>query len=201
LPQLISMPPYMVVFRGSAKTNPGGNNGNRDNYIFGDSRITGSAELDIPMELRMNNLQFTDTVDNFLQLDESESDNPFDPDDFEFLRINIYAENGFPAGISVSLTLYDPESKINRSTVEAEDILEPATVDGNGRATSPSVSTSTIDITREFWDSVDQADNIIFKFTLNTTEGGLKNVKIYSDYRISFSAGILVKPGIKFKLD
>ncbi len=200
LPALISMPPYRVVFRGTARMNPGGNNGSRDNYIFGNSRLTGSLDVDIPLELRMNNLHFTDTVDNFLRLDDTE-DNPVDPDDFEFMKISIHAENGFPAGVSVSLILYDSEARINRSTVKADEVLKPAPVDNTGRATIPSESTVSIEITREFWDSVDQSDSIILMFTMNTTDGGSKDVKIYSDYRIRFTTGLVVKPDLKFNPD
>jgi hypothetical protein len=181
--------------------NPQGNTGNRDNYIFGNSRITGSLDVDIPLELRMNNLQFTDTVDNFLRIDETDKEDPADPDDFEFMKINIHAGNGFPAGVSVSLILYDSEARVNRSTIEAKEVLKPAPVDNNGLVTAPAESSATIEITREFWDSVDQSDSIIFKFTMNTTGDGSKDVKIYSDYRINFTASMVVKPDLKFKFD
>jgi len=201
LNQLFSMPPYMIVMAGSARMNPQGNNGSRNNYIFGNSRISGSLEIDLPMEFRMNNLQFTDTVDNNLPIDDSDGDNPFDPGDFEFLRIIINAENGFPAGISVSMILYDTENKINLHSVHANDILTPANVDNSGRVTTPSVSSVNIDIPGEFWDDVDQSGNIIFVFTLNSTGNGTKDVKIYSDYRINFTAGIVVRPDLKFNLN
>lgn len=200
LPALISMPPHMIILRGTARMNPAGNNGSHDNYIFGNSRLSGSLDVDIPLELRMNNLQFTDTVDNFLRLDET-GDNPVDPDDFEFMKISVYAENGFPAGVSLSLILYDSELRINRSTVTADDVLKPAPVDDSGRVTTPAESDVTIEIPREFWDSVDQSDKIILVFSMNTTWSGSKDVKIYSDYRIRFSAGLVVKPDLKFKAD
>ena len=200
LPELISMPPEMVRFSGSAKMNPLGNTGSRDNYIFGDSRFLGSLEVEIPMEFRINNLQFTDTVDNFLQIEDSDDDTPVNPDDFEFLRIDITAENGFPLGVSVSITLYDSVAKVNRSTVEADKVMEPAPVDGNGRVTEPKECSASIEITREFWNSVDISDKIIFRFTMITTDNGTKDVKIYSDYKIDFKASLVLKPDIKFDL-
>ena len=201
LPALISMPPHRLVFRGTARMNPQGKTGRYDNYIFGNSRMTGSLDVNIPLELRMNNLQFTDTVDNFLNMDDADRENPVDPDDFEFMKIYIHAENGFPAGISVSLMLYDSEARVNRSTIEAKEVLKPAPVDNSGRVTAPAESDATIEITREFWDSVDQSDSMIFKFTMNTTGNGSKDVKIYSDYRINFTAGMVVKPDLKIKFD
>ena len=200
LPELISMPPEMVRFSGSAKMNPLGNTGSRDNYIFGDSRFLGSLEVEIPMEFRINNLQFTDTVDNFLQIEDSDDDTPVNPDDFEFLRIDITAENGFPLGVSVSITLYDSVAKVNRSTVEADKVMEPAPVDSNGRVTEPKECSASIEITREFWNSVDISDKIIFRFTMITTDNGTKDVKIYSDYKIDFKARLVLKPDIKFDL-
>jgi hypothetical protein len=200
LPELVSMPPEIIRFSGSAKMNPQGNTGSRDNYVFGDSRFIGSLEIEIPMELRMTSLQFADTVDNFLQLEDSEDGNPVDPDDFEFLRIDINAENGFPVGVSLSIILYDSVAGVNRSTVDAENILEPAPVDINGRVTNPVECNTSIEITREFWDSVDLSDKIIFKFTMNTTDNGSKDVKIYSDYKINFNASLVLKPDLKFDL-
>jgi hypothetical protein len=200
LPELISMPPEKVRFSGSAKMNPLGNTGSRDNYIFGGSRFLGSLEVEIPMEFRINNLQFTDTVDNFLQIEDSDEDSPVDPDDFEFLRIDITAENGFPLGVSVSVILYDPVAKVNRSTVEADKVLEPAPVDSNGHVTEPKECSASIEITREFWNSVDISDKIIFRFTMITTDNGTKDVKIYSDYKIDFKASLVLKPDIKFDL-
>ncbi len=44
------------------------------------------------------------------------------------------------------------------------------------------------------------ADKIIFKFTMNTTDNGSKDVKIYSDYKIDFKASLVLKPDIKFDL-
>jgi len=200
LPELVSMPPEIIRFSGSAKMNPQGNTGSRDNYVFGDSRFIGSLEIEIPMELRMTSLQFADTVDNFLQIEDSEDGNPVDPDDFEFLRIDINAENGFPVGVSLSIILYDSVAGVNRSTVDAENILEPAPVDNNGRVTNPVECNTSIEITREFWDSVDLSDKIIFKFTMNTTDNGSKDVKIYSDYKINFNASLVLKPDLKFDL-
>ena len=200
LPELISMPPEKIPFSGSSVMNPLGNDGSRDNYIFGDSRFVGSLEVEVPMELRINNLQFTDTVDNFMQNDDPDADSPVNPEDFEFLRIDIDAENGFPLGVSLSMTLYDSATHVNKCTIDAADVLEPAPVDINGKVTEPMHCSTSIEITREFWNSINVADKIIFRFTLVSTDDGSKDVKIYSDYSIDFKAAIVLKPDIKLDL-
>ena len=197
LPELISLPPANLVFSGAAIMNPLGNNGLRNNYIYGESRFLASAELEIPMEFRMNNLQFTDTLDNFLKEDE-ESDNPIKPENFELLQLDLTAKNGFPLGVSVKMSLYDEKTRTIKSTIDATSLLGPAPVDANGRANGVKETTTNLKLTKDFFDAVKSADKIIVWFTLNTTSSMAADVKIYSDYRIDFKADVIVKPDIIF---
>jgi hypothetical protein len=199
LPELVSMPPEKIRFSGSMVMNPLGNTGSRNNYLFGNSRFHSDLEIEVPLEFRIDDLQFTDTTKNFLQLKDS-SDSPLNPEDFEFLRIDIDAENGFPLGVSLSMILFDTLTMQNVDTIDAGALLEPASVDANGRVTQPRTCSASIDIDRHFWESTDIADKIIFSFTLNTTDGGTKDVKIYSDYAIDFKAALVLKPDIRFNL-
>jgi hypothetical protein len=199
LPELVSMPPEKVRFGGTVTMNPQGNTGTRNNYLFSDSRLIGSLEIEIPLELRISNLQFTDTVDNFLQTKDSDNSH-FRPEDFEFLRIDIKAENGFPLGVSLSMILYNSATNVKEYTIDANDILEPAPVDAAGKVTTPAECTASIEFPEDFWNSVDSADKIIFRFALKSTGNGSKDVKIYSDYRINYKAIIVLKPDIRFEL-
>ena len=198
LPQLISMPPERIIFSGDAKMNPLGNTGSRDNYLFGDSHFLANMEIEVPLEFRLNNLQFADTVDNFMK--DKTGDSPIKPEDFEFLRIDITAENGFPLGVSLSMILYDSTTAAHKCTIDATDMLKPAPVDANGKVTGPISCATSILVPREFWTAIDHADKIIFKFTMNTTDNGSKDVKIYSDYKINFKAALVLKPDIKIDL-
>ncbi|TAL76031.1 MAG: hypothetical protein EPN88_03135 [Bacteroidetes bacterium] len=194
LPALISMPPELIRFSGTAKMNPAGNNGLRNNYVYGDSRFLGSLEIAVPMQFKINNLQFTDTLDNFMK-SSTGSNNSVKPENFELMRVDITAKNGFPLGVSLKMSLYDPLTKTIKSTVNATDILKPAPVDSNGKATGVTESTTHLEFTKQFFSSISKADKIIFQFTLNTT--GTSDIMIYSDYRIDFNAALVVKPEIK----
>jgi hypothetical protein len=196
LPDLISMPPEKIIFSGSAVMNPAGNTGTRDNYLFNSSHFLGNLEVEVPLEFRLNNLQFEDTVKNFMK----DIDSPIKPDDFEFLRVDITADNGFPLGVSLSMVLYNSASKAHISTIDATDVLKAAPVDANGKVTAPMSTATSITISRAFWNSIDAADKIIFNFSMNTTDAGTKDVKIYSDYKINFKAALVLKPDIKFNL-
>jgi hypothetical protein len=200
LPALISLPPEVIRFTGSTRMNPTtGASTLRNNYVFGNSRFLGSAEIEVPLEFRMNNLQFTDTVENFLADDDSGDDSEIKPEDFEMLRVDITAKNGFPLGVSLQMSLYDPISQKVLNTVTATDMLKPAPVDANGKSSGVSETSVSIEFTKDFFNSVDKADEIIFRFTLNTTDNGAKDVKIYSDYSIDFKAALVVKADINLK--
>jgi hypothetical protein len=197
LPQLISIPPDAILYSGTVKMNPAGDPSHlRNNYVFGNSRIFGALEVEVPMEFSLNNLQFTKTVDNFLKSD-NKDDNSIKPEDFKLLRVDIIAKNGFPLGASLKMSLLDTVTNKIKSTVTATGILLPAPVDNNGKVTGVTETKTSIEFTQEFFSSIDKADQIVFSFTLNTTGNGSKEIKIYSDYTIDFKAALVVKPDIK----
>jgi hypothetical protein len=197
LVEMISMLPDEIRFSGTARMNPGGDNGASDNYLFGNSRIIAGIYVDIPMELRISDLQFTETVDNFLDSGDKEGGHSMRPEDFHFLKINLAVSNGFPLGASVEMSLYDSVRKINISTVEADEIIKPAPVDAIGRVTGPAESSAGIEFTEDFFKSVGNADKVVFKFIMQSTDDGTRDVKIYSDYKLTFRATLMVTPEIK----
>jgi hypothetical protein len=199
LPQVISLPPEAINYSGTAIMTTLVKNGQTGNNIIGPNHLLGSLEIDIPLALRMNNLQFADTIDNFLKDKSTGNDNPLKPEDFQLLSINISAKNGFPLGVSMKMSLYNSSTKASISTVNASSILEPAPVDSNGKATGQTETSTSIEFTKEFFSSVNNADKVIFSFTLNSTGNGSQDVKIYSDYRINFNASLVVKPDINLK--
>ena len=198
LPELISMLPYEIEYYSSASINPDGET-MEDNIIFGDSRFIADMEVEIPMEFRMANLQLSDTTDNFLVSDDPEEDDPIDM--LEEFMLDLYVENGFPLGVSVMIQLYDSGSMTVLETLDTGDLWSPAPVDANGRVTGPSTGREQVEFTPAFIDAAKLADQIIFTFTLNTTDNGTKDVKIYSDYSIVFSIGVKVKAGINLNLN
>jgi len=198
LPELISLPPEIVKYSGGVTMNPQGNTGARDNYIFGNSRFLGSLEVEVPLEFRINNLHFADTLDNFFETDDDD-DSPLKPEDIKYAKIIINAVNGFPLGVGVKMTLHDSVTGADLAYIEADQLLSPAQTDAGGKVTQPVESESLLEITDAFWKKTDLADEIIISFTLNTTDNGTKDVKIYSDYDIEFRVSVLVKPEFKFE--
>jgi hypothetical protein len=188
LPQLISMPPERIEFSGSAKMNPGTTHA-MDNYIFGNSSFIGSVEVEVPLEFSLQNLQFSDTTENFL----SGEDVP----DFKNLKLALNVKNGFPLEASLNLKLYDSHTRTIKGVIDVPQVLKAAPVDANGKATDVTDSNTVIEFAGDFLNNINNADSLIFNFKLNTA--GQNNIKIYSDYSIDFNAALIVKPEIELK--
>jgi hypothetical protein len=157
------------------------------------SRLVGSLEVVVPMELRVANLQYSDTVDNFLK---DKNDNSVNPEKFHFLSMKISAKNGFPFGVTMSVSTYNSATKTKLNTVNAGKIIESAPVDANGKSTGYTDSNPDIELTKDFFTSAGNSDKIIFTFTLVTADNGGKDVKIYSDNNLSFKADLIAKPEV-----
>jgi hypothetical protein len=97
------------------------------------------------------------------------------------------------------MSLINSATNSTISTVDATGILESAPINSTGRSTGKKETTTTIEFSSDFFKSVNKADKITFWFTLNTAENGSRDVKIYSDYSIDFSAALVMKPDINFK--
>jgi len=198
LPALISMLPYKIEFMGSATINPDGETG-EDNIIFGDSRVIADIEAAIPMDLRIDNLQLSDTTENFLRSDDPEEENPLEM--LEEMKFDLYVENGFPLDASVMVELYDSTTMTVLETINTGKLIQAAPVDANGKVTGPNITTVEVEVTSDFIDETENADQIIITFTLNTTDNGTRDVKIYSDYKLVFAAAIRIKAGINLNFN
>lgn len=199
LPDLISLPPEIINYSGSATMSITTKEGPESDNGLGPNHLLGSFVVEVPLDLEMKNLQLADTVDNFIKSDNNQTDDPLKPENFQLLRINVSAKNGFPLGVSLKMCLYNSTTADTLSTIKAKDILKPAPVDNNGKANGVTETTTSIEFTKVFFSSVNKADKIIFWFTLNTTGDGTQEVKIYSDYRINFKASLVVKPDINLQ--
>jgi hypothetical protein len=156
-------------------------------------------DLNIDLNIRVNNLQLIDTVDNFLKLEGTGNNNPFRPENFEMLYLDIAVKNGFPLNVSMQMSLYNSSNNIIKSTVDATEMLEAAPVDINGKVTGAVETKTGIRFTKEFLSSIPMADRIILRFTFNTPNNSTDYVSIYSDYKIYFKAVVIFQPDINIK--
>ncbi|HHU35019.1 MAG TPA: hypothetical protein GXZ49_07290 [Bacteroidetes bacterium] len=197
---IISSIPDRLIMGGSVRMYPDGCPGSRNSYLFGNSKIEGDLTFNLPLEFRFNNLQFTDTLDNFFNNKDNQN-NGFNPENdgedgssavdmLDNVVMKLTVDNGFPLGLAASIVLYDSITSTNLYRLNLPDLIAPAPVNTNGKVISANTSVSTVELDDQFFEEARRAHKIIVQFTLNTT--GTDNVKIYSDYSIGFKAAVLV---------
>jgi hypothetical protein len=203
LPELISLPPDEIVFSGSAKFNPDeGGSTARNNYIFGTSRFVASVEVEVPLRMRLDKIHLSDTVDNFLSGGRMNAamkmKKPGSSGNINIERLDLNVRNGFPFDVSCRISLLDNRTGTIRSSLDASHILRAAGTDQNGISDSPAETSTVIDFSAEFLNSINDSDKIIIDFFVNTSAS--KEVRICADYSIDFSAAVTIRPEFEFEL-
>ena len=193
---VMSTIPDRFYYSGSATTNPNGYSGQRDNYLFNNSRIIGDLEIELPLQFKCENLLFTDTLENFLSTN--------DDDEFSLSKnidkasLTFVVNNGFPMSATASIVLYDPVTSTEMYEVVIPKPFEAAEVDSTGRVVSPKETRCVVELEETFWILAEHADQMLIKFYLSTVDSESENVSLCSDYNIKFNIAASVKTDIEF---
>lgn len=162
------------------------------NFIQDTSRISFGTALAFQMYTAIDLLSFQDTLN--LNLDTS-------ADEIDYLLFRINTENGFPLSALLQIYFADANYNIVDSLIYDADtrLIRGAEVGlpPKFRVVKPAVSTTDINIDREWLDNVLKAEHMFLRAGLKTTEGNL--AKIYSDYELKFQLGI--KTGLNISSD
>jgi hypothetical protein len=196
--EVIRIRPHRIIYSGEVLINPGGHTGTRDNFVFGDSQITGGVELELPWNIQVSNLTLRDTVENPLFID---SENDFTLSDLEFVRMYFYSANGFPLDAEVILIPYDMIGDIEKDGIVVPELISAAPVDASGRVTGPSETTITIELTEQNLIDLEQSEDMIILFRFNSTDDGSREVVIYTDYAIDFRLSVETEIDYEFDFE
>lgn len=134
--------------------------------------------IEIPLNLSMNNILFTDTLDFNLDINT-------DSVTVKNITINFGAENGFPLGMNTQVYFLDKNYIIVDSLFSSNFDLVPASV-SNGEVINKTDSKVSIEIPENRMDNILNALYIMPHIKLRTTDAAnLTPVKIYSNYEIN----------------
>ena len=188
---LIALRPARGTFSASATQNPDGDTGT-PNFITSESSLYMGVEIDLPLEMILSNIGFTDTLK--VDID------PEDTDIIEMLVMMVSVNNRFPVAVNLALTLYDSVTNANLHTFSNLAILDAADVDSEGRvvAGSGKASEVEIEITESVLDHLRQADHIIVSATVNTSRNN--NVRIPVKFEKTNGLDFKVRLSAKFNI-
>jgi len=168
--ELISALPHHISFGADFETIPG------DPYDLPAGSVNKlGIEVSIPLELRLTNILFTDTLDFNIGVDP-------DSANISSLTINFIADNGFPLGMNSQVYFTDENYMILDSLFENSRFnLKPGI--GSGKEIESVESKVTIKLSGERMDKILDAKYLIPSVLFNTTDAANNvNIKLYSTF-------------------
>ncbi len=195
---MIDLRPVKIIYGGSARVNPGGFTA-WNNFVTSRSGIVAGLEVEVPLEFRMQDLRLQDTLENPFQTDEQDTSG-FSLQDVDYLDLYLGADNGFPMDLSMKMFLYDSLTGMVSDSIIFGKILDAAPVDAGGRVTESVKTKQTVRIEGPQLDHLTKVNALILQVTFNTSDGGTKPVKIYTDYTLGFHLAVATQVDQDFDL-
>lgn len=187
-------PPDKLVYSGIAGTNPQGKTGT-PNFVTKDSKVSIGLELNLPLEIKADNIQIQDTVK--ISLSQEDEEQPEGGQEIEFKKsiLHYRLKNGFPLDLSFQVVLYDSITDQTFDTLDV-DLLTAAAVDSRGIVLEETISEvqDSISMDDTFMDHLlNDANKLILIGSLSTYKDETdtpQSVKILTTYAIEYSIGI-----------
>ena len=177
--EMVSVFPDEIYYSGSVMTNPNANI--ETNFIENESKIEIGFEIDIPAEINIDNLIYTDT----LSIPEIELEN------YDTVQLRIFIGNDFPLEGSFKAIFLDSISQTILDSVFL-DAIPAAPVNQNGETIESSNTEYLIDLNENQIRSIANANQAKIKVCLSSTNIQSNIVKIYSDDKFNLSIGVKV---------
>lgn len=180
---LLSLPPAQLNYSGEAITNTFG--ASSGNFITDSSKIILGFEMDIPISIRTNSLDFQDTIDVDVEDDLG--------DDIQYADVKAIIINGFPLELDMSIVLINSLTNTELEIIDFGSSVASADVDGNGVVTSSTKSELSIRITQSTFSNLQLADKAYIVASASTFNDGQQAVKLYSTYKVAISIGLEIQ--------
>lgn len=181
--------PQRILYSGYGEINPSGNTGPA-NFISKGSKLWLDLEIDLPLEMRAQDMTLEETINDF-------SLNAESPDFVKSATLFFRTTNSIPLDLNVAVTFQDSVSGDSLTGFNM-DVMRAADVDANGRATNTRTTDATYEFTDDELDALNQSNQIKLRATVNTANAGAQEVKLFADnfleMRIAASTEINVNP-------
>lgn len=178
--ELINAQVNEIHYDGLVMTNPDGMGDG--NSLFTESSLNLDIELDIPLYMRMSQMQFTDSMKL------SPSDDGFG----EEFQLRTFIKNDFPFDAKVTLLFRDSLVDIALDSLLIDDV-SASVINNEGELIEASLYDRTLKVNGSQLDAIKNANQMIARIDLNTIDEQVTPIKIYSDYKVNINVGVVVE--------
>lgn len=183
LDDLLASSPTRLLFDVSGITNPDDTDITQSNFLEPTSGIIAYIEMEIPMNIKLEGLEQTDTISLGSGLNINDVDSAF-------LRVNTL--NEFPFQAQLSMEIQD-STNTTLYTIPEKLVLKAPFINVNGFVTDPSGATADIPFNEEGIEAIGNGSHIIMRVSLSTPESVTSRdlfVKLLGDYSLEINVGI-----------
>jgi len=182
--EFMALPPNSkILYSGGINFNKGNTvTALNPNFIDAESRISVDMALELPMELQINSLSFSDTT--------GISGDSFDK--VESAEVILNAKNGIPLDLDMQMFFVDTVSKVQYGSTKRTKILSAASIDVAGNYI-PLESSHTFTLDKTEMDNLRKANGVVFSGTVISPLGESGIVTILSESRIDLKTVIKAK--------
>jgi hypothetical protein len=171
-----------VQFSVNALGNP---TGEREHFILDTSHLDVNVAVVIPMHLRAEGLELADTFNIDLGGQDFSSEN------VRSFVFRLETENGLPLDVSTQVYFIDETGQEFDSLFNETNwnILPSGMVDADGKVVMTTYNSVEVPLSASQIDHVFITDKLLIKVTMETTDGGSRDVKFYSNNYLGFKLG------------
>ena len=181
---LLSLPPKeRLDYAGSVVINPGGTD---EITVWNDGTASVGAIVEIPLELKADELTFNDTID----VDKIDQDIV---DKIQEAKIRISAENYIPLELGDGRLILLDENHNRIDEITVENFIDAPVVNAVGEVTAPAVSSYLIPLSEENIANLVRMKYLLLSVSAQTSDGGNTPVKILPDAKLKIALGIEAK--------
>lgn len=183
--------PRQILYAGNGIMNPNGNTGT-PNFISKDSKVNIGLIIDLPLEIRAENMRLEQTINDVSLSADQEADI------VEELALFFNVANGFPFDVDVNVSFLDSITGDSINGV-AIPLLNASPVDAQGRVIQKVETNYSVVFDQSQIDALLRSDKMNIKARINTSNNGQQVVKLFTDYDLDIKLATKVKVNYQLK--
>ncbi len=190
LPDFLSTVPSKMEYSGKVEINPG--TGPFSNFIHKDFACSASLNIDIPLEIKIQDLVYETLMEDMDLLDD-------DSDEITQGELLFAVKNKFPLDANINLLMLD--ANLNAIDSIQLPLLTAAAVNADGIATEYAEHEFSVVLTEQNINSLFDTENLKFVGHLSSTNQGATTVKIIDSYDIKIQMAIKAEGSVSTNSD
>lgn len=181
--------PQNILYSGNVSLNPDGKVGPA-NFIASSSDVVIDFEVDVPMEMRIDQMRLDQTIED-IKISAGGNE-----DFFEDLTLYFNSENGLPLDLSLRVILQDSITSDSIGGFEI-GLLNAAPVNSSGRVIAPAITDNEVVFDQGLILALLRSGSLRFIASVSSTNDGQDPVKMYTDYDLVIRAAIQANSNIR----